>query len=428
MTQETRWLPWTFLSATLTMAFVGTAACDGLLDVSDPSRYLDSNLDDERVFAALANGVEGRLHSNFAGVVINTGLLSDELMHTGTWTQYEDSDQGRLRAGDAADYVNASTYMQIRREAQENIGRFERVLGADANNQEYTARMKNVEAWATLILGQTVCEAVLEPYGAPVNDNGLYQAAIPLFTQAITLGQQSGATAVVNAARAGRARANLFAGNLDAAMADAQSVPDGFRYYAKFSDQGTNNSLVTLNHYTENKAAGLDARRWGQVDTVAGFLVDRWSGELDPRVKIVHRVGNRLGVDGRTKFYSHDKYKVRSDDIPMTHWQEMRLIEAEVHWRKGELQQAIDKMNIVRDDVGLPPLTNPGTAAGVQEMLLEERFATLFLEGQRANDLHRFDLFPAVIGSGFNTKFHLPSVEVRNNPNLPEPRPCPAIS
>ena len=133
-------------------------------------------------------------------------------------------------------------------------------------------------------------------------------------------------------------------------------------------------------------------------------------------------------MDGVKLHYSAEKYTALDDDIPMTHWQEMRLIEAEVHWRNGDFQDAIDKMNIVRDDAGLPPLDNPGTSQGVLDLLLEERFATLFLEGQRANDLYRFDLFPEVLGSGFNTKYQLPSVEVRNNPNTPEPRPCPAIS
>jgi hypothetical protein len=422
-------LPRTLLAGALTAAFVGTG-CDGLLDVSDPSRYLDEALDDPRAFEALANGVEGRLHSYIDAMVINTGLLSDELMHTGTWTQYEDMDLGRLRSGDALDYGNVITNLpQIRREAVENIARFRRVLGdSEADQEVVTARMKSVEAWATLLMAQYVCEAVLTPSGPAVSDVEVYNAAIPLLTEALQLAQGSGATQYVHLARAGRARANLMVGNYDAAMADAQAIPDGYIYYAKFSDQGANNRLVTLNHYSENKAAGLDERRFSQVDTIAGYLLDHASGELDPRVKIVHRVGNRLGVDGVKLFYSQDKYALRADDIPMTHWQEMRLIEAEVHWNRGEFQQAIDKMNIVRDDVGLPPLDNPDTSQGVLDLLLEERFATLFLEGQRANDLYRFNLFPEVIGTGFNTKYHLPSVEVRNNPNTPEPRPCPAIS
>lgn len=420
-------LPRVSLAAALTAA-AAVGACEGLLDVSDPSRYLDEALDDPRVFEALANGVEGRLHQQVPLVVIYTALLSDELMHTGTWTAYDDADFGRYRSGDAASPVETTDLTEVRREAMETEARFVRVLGDEAYDEVFTARAKAVEGWATLLIAQGTCEAVLEPLGAAVSDTTVYQAAITTLTRALELAQRSGSQTFANVAHAGRARANLMVGNYAAALADAQAVPDGFEYYAKFSDQGTNNSLVTLIHYTENKAAGLDSRRWSQVDTMGGYLVDRWSGELDPRVKIVHRVGNRLGVDGTTKFYSHDKYQVRSDNIPMTHWREMRLIEAEVHWRNGDLQQAIDRMNVVRADVGLPPLDNPGTSEGVFERLLEERFATLWLEGQRAQDLYRFGLFRDVIGTGFNTKFHLPQAEVRNNPNTPEPRPCPRIS
>lgn len=419
--------PRVFLTAVLAAALAGVA-CEGMLDVSDPSRYLDEALNDPRAFPAVANGVEGRLHQQVAGIVINTGLLSDELMHTGTWTGYEDSDQGRFRQNDTADPVSTANLIEIRREAQEAEDRFVRVQGQDALGEDYTIRARAVKGWTTLLLAQVACEAVLEPNGPAVADTAVYQQAITELTSALETAQAAGNTEYANVARAGRARANLMVGNYDAALADAQAVPNGFIYSAQYSEAGTANSLVTLNHYTENKAAGLDARRWEQADTLAGFLLDKWSGQSDPRVKIVHRVGNRLGVDGRTLFYSQDKYKTRSDDIPMTHWQEMRLIEAEVHWRKGDFQQAIDKMNIVRADVGLPPLDNPGTSQGVLDRLLEERFVTLFLEGQRANDLYRFGLFPELIGTGFNTKFHLDDSEVRNNPNTPLPRPCPRIS
>jgi len=221
-------------------------------------------------------------------------------------------------------------------------------------------------------------------------------------------------------------------GDYDKALADAQAIPDGFTYNARYSTSSSSNSLVTLNHYTENKAAGLDSRRWGQVDTTRSggdVFLDKWSNQPDPRVQIVHRVGNRLGVDGRSKFYSQNKYKDRSDDIPITHAKEMRLIEAEVYWRKGDFTNAIAKMNVVRRSVGLPDLTNPGTSAGVFDMLLEERFATLFLEGHRAGDIYRFNLFPTLIGTGYNTKFPMNTGEALNNPNAGgRVRQCPKVS
>lgn len=409
----------------IALAVFATTACNDLLEVSDPARYTDEDLDN--ALAAVANGVEGRLHASMLQAVIHTALLGDEFMHTGTWTQYEDSDQGRVRAGDS-DQWNGGPLMSVRLEAQKAEERFLRVMGDSANRTKFMAQAKLTEGAVHLLLGMITCEGTIEPGGQAVPDSALYQAAIPVLTRALEIAQAANEPLYANAARAFRARAHLLSSDYDAALADAQGIPEGFVYTAKYSEQGTSNSLVTLNHYTENKAAGLDARRWAQVDTMAGFLIDKWSGELDTRVKIVHRVGNRLGVDGRTKFYSHDKYRTRADGIPLTHSAEMRLIEAEAYWRKNDFTNAIAKMNAVRSTVGLPPLDNPGTSQGVLERLLEERFATLFLEGQRANDLYRFNLFPQVIGTGFNTKFPLNNNEVLNNDNISRPRSCPAVS
>lgn len=411
----------------------GMTACDfnDVLDVSDPSRFTDDALDNPLALPAVANGVQGNFDFSIANIVIHTGLLSDELMHTGTWSGYEDSDKGRHRPPPNVGFNIASDVIRLR--ADKAAERFERVMGDTASRSVLMAQVKVIKGWQNIMKAQTQCEAVVEGGGPAVPDAQVWAAAITNLTEALTVAQAAGSTKWQNMARAGMARAYLMTGDFDKALQSAQAVPDGFIYEAAYSEASSSNSLVTLNHYSENKAAGLDARRWSQVDTTAAGgkdnFIDKWSGQPDPRVQVWHRVvPNRLGVDGITKFYSQNKYSNRGANIPVTHWKEMRLIEAEVYWKKGQFQQAIDKMNVVRASVGLPNLTNPGTSQGVLDRLLEERFATLFLEGQRANDLYRFGLFPTVIGSGFNTKFPMDTNEVLNNPNIPQPRQCPAVS
>ncbi|MCI0434855.1 MAG: RagB/SusD family nutrient uptake outer membrane protein [Gemmatimonadetes bacterium] len=421
----------------------GMSACDldEVLDVSDPSRFTDEALDNPNALPAVANGVEGRLHFLVTGMVVHTGLLSDELMHTGTWSGYEDSDQGRHRPppGVGFSIVSGGTTggLAVRTMAQEAVKRFERVQekfpGTDIG--KFMSQATASEGWANLLMAMTECEGVAAPGGEAVTDAQMYEAAITALSNAITVAQGANQTAYLNLARAGRARAYLMTGKFDQALADAQAVPNGFTYSARYQEGSVSNALVTLIHYSENKAAGIDARRWAQIDTSrAGnvdVFIDKWSGMPDPRVPVAHRiVPNRLGVDGRTKYFSHNKYKTRNDDVPMTHWREMRLIEAEVHWRKGDFDQAITTMNQVRADAGLPALAKAGawTSAEVQERLLEERFATLFLEGQRANDLYRFNLFSTVIGKDFNTKFPMDVIEMLNNSKISQPRSCPAVS
>jgi len=380
----------------------------------------------------VANGVRGNFDFSIDNIAIYTGLLSDELMHTGTWSGYEDADKGRMRPPPGIGFNIASDVIRLR--ADKAAERFQRVLGeSEANSSELMATVKTIRGWQNVMKAETQCEAVIEPGGPAVPDDQVWGAAVTDLQAALTVAQAAGSAFWTNMAHAGLARSYLNLGQYDNALTHAQAVTDGFVYYAQYSESSSSNALVTLNHYSEKKAAGLDSRRWARVDTMDAsgndYYVDPWTGEHDPRVPLAFRVvPNRLGVDGITKFFSQDKYYERGSDIPVTHKNEMLLIEAEVYWSKGQFQTAIDRMNQVRAKYNLSPLTNPGTSQGVLDMLLEERFATLFLEGQRANDLYRFNLFPSVIGSGFNTKFPMDGNEMINNPNIPQPRSCPVVS
>ncbi len=408
---------------------VASCDLDSVLEVNDPSAFTSEDLDAPIALPAVANGVEGDLHNTVENIVIQTALLSDEFMHTGTWSGYEDSDLGRHRPG-VGTSVEQGDLFEVRTAAAEAEARFTRVMGDSAGRTKLMAQVTSAAGWADLLIAMVNCEGVAEALGPAVSDSAMYEAAIPLLQRAISVAQAANQPTYENFSRAGLARAYLMIGRYDEALAEAQQVPDGFSYSARYSEAGNSNSLVQLNHYTENKAAGLDSRRWGQADTTGArdIFLDHFSGLEDPRVPLVHRVGNRLGVDGVKKFFSQNKYSTRDSDIPMTHWQEMRLIEAEAHWASGDYDQAIARMNVVRADAGLPPLDNPNTRDGVLDYLLEERFATLFLEGQRANDLYRFNLFPQVIGTGFNTKFPMTNGEIQNNPNIEQIRSCPKVS
>ncbi len=409
------------------------AACD-LLDVEDPSRFTDDALNSPLALQAVANGIEGDLHLAFDSYVIFAALLSDEYMHTGTWTQYDDMSTGRIRAeGVGNDGGIQGAYLQLRLAANRAEERLRRVMGDTATRSPLLAQVKSVEGWANLLIGQFNCEAPLAPGGPAVPDTAVIRAAIPILSEAITLAQDAGAAAgrFRDFARAGRARANLLVGNFDAALADASSLPDGFRYLAKFSTAtGAQNNLVFDNtHSTRRKAAGVRDVLWPRVDTIRGFYLDPATGAPDPRVPISHRNGVR-GVDGKTRHFSANKYTTLDADIPMTHGMEMRLIEAEVHWRKGDFAAAIERINRVRGAAGLQAIQNPGTSAGVRTALLNERFAQLFLEGQRLHDLHRFGLVGSLLGTGRATKFALDFNEIIRSDAIPDAVPgrCPSIS
>lgn len=397
---------------------VGGVAIAGACDpfsVSDPSRYTDAALDS--ALESVANGAEGQLHLSVDDYVIYTALLSDEWQHTGTWAGYDDVDKGRARYGTSpADYIFTGL-MRARYATQDAQERFLRLGLADTDPK--VVQVKSAEGWIDLYLGASWCEATQGAGTDAISDVQMLQQASTKLKAALALAQQAGLSRWVDINRAGIARASLYAGNYDEALAYAQQVPDSWTgYYAKFSTTSDpqRNWVVLTNTVGFNKAAGMREKWWAQVDTINSKLRDPWTGQLDLRVEIRHP-GGSLGVDSKTPHYSQWKYKTLADDIAISKPQEMRLIEAEVAWRKNDLTTAMSKMNAVRAAVGLNPLPDPaGNATTVRDYLLSERFAVLFMEGQRLADLNRFDLIGSYVGTGRLKKFPLAQFEAQNSP------------
>lgn len=404
------------------------AACDDILSVSDPQRYTSDDLD--QALEAVAAGVEGDMHFAIDQWVIHTSLSSDIYRHTGTWAGYEEFDVGTFAYGNSGgSNTPLDRLLRARWAAMDAKQRFERVLDNPTSSPLYT-QVQVVEGIAQVLLGQSWCEAPAEPLGPAVSDRELLESAVQKLTAGESLAQGIQSAQWLNTARAARARAHLLLGNYSQAEADAASVPDGFMYAAKHSTNSgrQNNSVVSLTTTGENRAAGIRERWWSMVDTDAHLLRDPWTNELDPRVPI--RFTGELGVNGFTDHFSQWKYRNRGDDIPIFHTGEMRLIQAEVRWREADLQGAMDLMNAVRSVAGLSPLPDTDDAAVVQEYLLHERFAELFMEGQRMSDLERFGLFSRIevtrgeapadnlFGTNRPVKFPLSRSEAINNPQI----------
>ena len=138
-------------------------------------------------------------------------------------------------------------------------------------------------------------------------------------------------------------------------------------------------------------------------------------------------------VNNATLHYSIEKYKDRAAPITITSKREMNLIEAEVYWRKNNFDQAIAALNRNRTTApaNLPAFTKAGawTSQEVQDRLLSERFAELFVEGHRMTDLDRFNLTAKQLGTGRATKLPLSRTEILNNAAMTEGEAsCPRIS
>jgi hypothetical protein len=399
------------------------AACDNLLDVEDPSRFTDADLD--KALGAVATGVEGDLHLQMDNLNISAALASDEFQHTGTWAQWDDADHGRIRYDQDGQSGGGGGLLLARFAAQDATARFDRLASeGETIPPALRAQVEVTEGWADLLLAQYFCEAPEGQNSAAVSDQAMYAQARDKLTAALSV---AGGDFELWA-RAGIARAELMLGNHSAASAAAGAVlaaaPPGWAKEALFQVSTAENSIVNLATFAFNHAGGIRQKWWPLVDDVARMMRDPFTNELDPRVPIRHEDGV-LGVDGVTEFYSQWKYRDVGDDIPMTHLDEMRLIQAEAAWATGDLAGAMTILNGLRTAEGLSPVTAT-TSQEVFDVLLNERFAELFMEGHRMQDLNRFNLVPAMMTAGDFVetdspraiKFPLNSSEGLNNPNI----------
>ena len=413
----------TGLAALLLATTVG--ACDGLLEVSDPQRFTSEDLDN--ALEAVAAGVEGDLYVTMDQFVIYQALLGDVFQHTGTWAGYDDIDHGRITYSNHNAEGNMREMLRARWFADDARERFNRVLGeSEAATSPLSAQVETVSAMADLLLGMMFCEAPAEPSGAAVSPETILQQAVTKFTSAMATSQSAGESDWVLVNTAGRARANLYLGNYDQALADASQIPDGWVKYAEFSQNSgrQDNDIVQLVTAGNNRAAGLREKWWPVIDNDAEMMRDPWTDELDPRIPA--SFDGSIAVDGVTDHYSQLKYQDLGSDVAFFDSEEMRLIEAEVYWQRGDLPMAMATLNALRSAAGLSPLPDTSDSDTVKQYLLSERFAETFMEGHRVVDLRRLGELRNVFAAMNDSErpatrpayFPMDDNEARDNPNI----------
>ena len=422
------------------------AACGSALDVPNPQAFGDDALNNPIILKNVANGAEGALHQAFDDYIVYTELLSDEIESTSTWIDWEDVSEGRVRH----DWPNQFSFsftqdqiLQARFAAQSATERINNVLAADAATSPLRAQTMLVDALSDLLLGTGYCESPLVPDGPRSPDTEVFAQAVTKFTagleaaQAIT-GDADAQRKWTNVAHAGRARANLMAGNYDAAKADAQAVDPGFEYQALYSEAGgystTSNPGEQFNQ-NRNRSGGLRRlyhSRVHVIDSVTtgeAYLRDWSSGQDDHRMAVT-RFEGQLGVNNRFAYYGITKYADRTSPIRMLSKIESNLVEAEVAMRAGDYATEANILNVMRarPGVALPPITIT-TAAQAQDALVNERMAELWVEGSRMQDLYRFNLVTQILGPSRATKLPLSTTEVLNNSAMKLGEgACPTIS
>jgi hypothetical protein len=399
------------------LLLLAVTACDGLLEVSNPSSVQESDLANPALARTLVNSALGQFECAYASYVASTGILAGEYINASSWLDINtwgwrglelNTIAGSCPGGRDATGLGAYTPLQqARYMAKDAAQRIEAIPDAELTGKaEMLGQLKAYEGYALVLLGEGFCEMAIDE-GGLLTRRQVFDSAEVRFTAAIEHAQAASNTNLRLLATAGRARTRLDQGNAEGAAADAALIPAGFVWNAEYS---------TVEGRRENRIFNLNRRnRFLSVDPVAYGNVRLENGAADPRVPVVN--SGLVGHDGATRHWNQQKYNTAEAPIPMASWREAQLILAEA--RPAEAVAAINRL---RTSQSLPTIT-----AAPLSVVLEERRRQLFSEGHRLNDMLRHNVaFPTGTNHkgqpwGPITCMPLPEQETRNNPNVPIP-------
>lgn len=404
--------------ASVAVSLVALSACN-FFDVTNPGPIEDENLNNTSAMAGVATGMSFDLSRAMDAVTQEAAIMADELWHGGSYTDEGLYNRGIIRFDGLTNTIWGAM-QRARWVAESGTDRMKEVMGEDYDKSPLSARANIYAGLSNRLLGETVCEAVID--GGPSEDFKVhFTRADSQFTEAIRIANNlSGAIkdSLLRVAYGGRASVRAWQGKWTEAAADAALVPTSYVFVAPFSTNTTdeNNDLVfettTRSEYTvfntqwaQNPKA--DARvPWDTVRTSGGALA--------------------VGQDGRTTFFRQRKYPNLGSDIPLVKGTEMLMIRAEAALRNNDVAGAMTFINQERafyTTVAAPllPLTAT-TAAQAWPILQKERAAVTWLEARRFWDLRRWLTEPPPIQNNYlaNRDKCIPvsQNEVNSNPNF----------
>lgn len=410
--------------AVLAAAFALTG-CDDILDVVDPDLVTPASINQAELYWAGALGDFQQAANGGSGVNPYVGLFTDEFHLSGTFPTRIEIDERNISTTNGT-YDNVYQNLHHARNSAENAAELltEEVGESDVR----VGQMYNVAAYTYVMFGEVFCSGV--PFGrTPVNGDqvmgevlerdAVFQEAITRFDRA----QGFGNAALQNAARVGKARALMGLGQYAAAAAEVASVPDDFVFWIRHdvNASGGSNAIHDYN---------WDQGRWS-ISEQEGTNGVAFRSAMDPRLP--WEEDDEPGFDASTPLYLQLIWRDDSDDMPLATGLEARLIEAEGALNAGDVAGWLGMLNALRTDVGLGPLTDPGSEKARARTHFEERAFWLFGQGHRLGDLRRMvrhygfsedEVFPTgqhFKGSAYGNQMAFPvPQEETNNPNYSE--------
>lgn len=384
------------IAAAIVAPALALSGCEGLLDVDLPGRVIEDELNDPSLAQTLTRSVIGDVECSWDNYAAAAAHHSDEWFQASGNTDMKrwglrkiTSDFASYASGDCVELYGLFTPLHTARvQADKN---FERIQGfPDDSVRNKTALLARIRAWGTwplVAFAETFCGTPLDGSEKVYGSAELFSRAEEGFTEAIELARQAGLTRIQYMAMVGRARARIGLEDFSGAIADAEKIPEGFRFEVTRDAQAPRRMN---SHYEMNGRAEEDEGE--KLASIAESYRDvRWKDVEDPRVNVFW--DGTLAHDFVTKHYRHDKVNSFSDNLRLASWAEAQMFIAEAAARSGNLERARNVLQMFHERAGIPPVTESDipTQEDVIRHVIEERRREFFSEGgHRLHDMIRF--------------------------------------
>lgn len=427
------------------LAAVAVAACDDVLDVTDPSVVDPGALEGPEGVSTRANGVVRDFQEAYDDYVRYAAMFTDEMILSGTFQGRVEVDDRRISRDNVQ--ITGELYEPLQRARQSTsdlIEDFEENLddpefsSVRGEMEVGLARAHLFAGYLRVMLAEMYCNAVTDSLGPALTPDEVMGEALGLLDEAESRADALGLADVADAARVGQARAHLWLGNLEEIEDLTSDVPTGFVHQVQYSEN-TDDQENELAQFTWGFSGFLI--RWSVGDGTTAeraneefAYLDEWveQGLIDPDPGLSAQ-NESVPVVLQMLYDAPDRNMVVASG-----W-EARMIEAEVELRTGSAGAAESDVNDLLTDpdqtanpmLAVNPSLDPGPFEEVDftgdlsqdlPQLARARLAGLWLTGQRQGTLRRFaendgiDLYPD--RGGDDVCFPIVQQEVDNNPNL----------
>jgi hypothetical protein len=350
-----------------------------ILDADTPDVITPDNLDSPQGQAALfAGGVSDLVSAATSGlgVVIYSGLFTDELKHSSTPPAVREWDlRGVLTTNSVATSPpNPQTgfpggpFIAVQRARAALEFAAGRLPANDARKGEAFA----LAGMAYIFLGENWCSGTpvsnreTGEFGPPLSTSQLFDGALTHLTSAAA--NTAGDARVANLVAVLRGRALLNQGSFALAATAVASVPTSYAYdFIHGNPPARQTNQVWLQNasdiYSVSELEGTNGLNFGSAG--------------DPRVPVSPPSLSRN--DGVSQHYYHLKYTGQNSPITIVSGIEARLIEAEAALQASDVNGWLDKLNAARATMaGLTPLTDPGTATARVDLMFRRARAPVW--------------------------------------------------